>query len=53
VQQDEHIMAWCRVQKNPMPLILNLILKRKEQKLWTKTLLLLSVGYPFVWPFVF
>ena len=32
MQQDEHIMSWCRVQKNPMPLILKLILKRKESK---------------------
>lgn len=29
MQQDAHIMAWARVQKNPMPLILKLLLQRK------------------------
>jgi hypothetical protein len=28
--QDAHVMAWARVQINPMPLILKVLLKRKE-----------------------
>jgi hypothetical protein len=28
--QDSHVMAWARVQKTPMPLILKVLLKRKE-----------------------
>jgi hypothetical protein len=29
---DEHILAWCRLQKNPMPLIQGLLLLRKRAK---------------------
>jgi len=32
MQQDEHIMTWARSQKNPMPLILKLLLQRKGAK---------------------